>query len=354
MSLRPRARIHLSNIAANWRRMDALSGEGGAGAVVKADAYGHGIGPVSKALADAGCRTFFVAYGFEGVRVREAVGPDAEIYVFNGLAALDRGDAISCTLRPVLNSTAEIAEWRQLDWGTPFALHVDTGMNRLGVRPRDVGAAAEQLNGKKPSLLMTHFACADDPSSPMTTAQLESLSPALKAFPDVPLSLSNSAGQWLGPEFRQGLTRPGIALYGGGNSVQRPRDLLPGMTLEAPILQVSRINTGEPVGYGATYRAKRPTDVATVAIGYGDGVLRAASNSGFGYIGGVRCPIIGRVSMDLITFDVSAVGPLAKPGAWVELLGAQADLEEQAAAASTLGYELTTGLGPRVERIYEN
>lgn len=186
----------------------------------------------------------------------------------------------------------------------------------------------------------------------MNRAQSEAFNAARAHFPGVPVSLANSEGHWLPEELRTGLTRPGIALFGGGTSPARSPDLKPGLTLEAPLLQVHEVRPGDTVGYGATFRAEQPALLATAALGYGDGFPRAASGSGFAYLGETRCPLIGRVSMDLVTFDVSAAAPLAKAGAWVEVLGARADLETQAAAAGTIGYELITGLGPRVERTY--
>ncbi|MEM9740140.1 MAG: alanine racemase [Pseudomonadota bacterium] len=353
MSLRPRATIHLSNIVDNWRRLNAHSGPGGAGAVVKADAYGHGVGPVSKALSNAGCQAFFVAYGFEGAQVRHAVGEGPDIFVFNGLGAISAEEIKESDLIPVLNSLADISDWVGLRSEAPFALHIDTGMNRLGVRTEAIDRAVELLGDHAPVLLMTHYACADDPASPASRQQMTAFKAAAATFPGVPLSVSNSAAQWLHADMRLGLSRPGIALYGGGNSPARPQDLLPGMSLEAPILQVQKLPRGEAVGYGACYKTDQPAVIATVALGYGDGFLRSLSNCGFGFLGDIRCPIVGRVSMDLTTIDVTAAYPLAKPGRWVEFIGSQADLELQANAAGTLGYELITGLGPRVERFYE-
>ena len=354
MSIRPRARVHLSNIAENWRLYDGLSGPGGAGAVVKADAYGHGTAPVSRALAKAGCSRFFVAYAIEGAIVRQTVGPDPAVYVFNGLGDRDYGLCLDFALTPVLNSLDSLLPWLAVGGGLPFALHVDTGMNRLGLRVDELDDARQLLAGRDPVLLMSHYACADDPASPMNEAQSRAFAEACAQFPGVAVSLANSAGHGLEPDMRRGLTRPGIGLYGGGSGPTRPDGLKPGMTLEARILQVRSARAGESVGYGATARLERDTLLATVGLGYGDGFLRAAGNSGFAYLGETCCPIVGRVSMDLISLDVSAAAPLAKPGAWVEFIGAKADLERQAAAAGTLGYELTTGLGARVERIYKD
>jgi len=353
MSMRPRARIHLRNIAGNWRLFDRVAGADGAGAVVKADAYGLGARSVSRALAEAGCRDFFVAYGFEGEAVREAVGPGPRIFVFNGPAAADPGQCAAAGLVPVLNSLHDIESHLAQASTAPFALHVDTGMNRLGVRVQDAGQARALLGACQPELVMTHFACADDPGSPMSEAQAAAFAGITAHFPGVPVSLANSAAHWRGAPMRAGLTRPGVGLYGGGNSPMRPAGLRHGLTLEAPILQVQAVPAGETIGYGASERVDRDTLAATVAIGYGDGIPRALGGVGRCYLEGVACRILGRVSMDLVTIDATAAQGVAKRGAWVEFLGEHADREGQAEAAGTLGYELITGLGSRVERIYE-
>lgn len=353
MTARPTATIHLSNIAANWRVFDRTA-RGDAGAVVKANAYGHGAGPVAKALAGAGCRSFFVAYAFEGAEIRAALGEGPDIYVFNGSLEADYSVCRSAKLIPVLNALADIAAWTGQGADVPAALHIDTGMNRLGVRADRLGEAKAALGSSTPILLMSHFACADTPDHPMNAAQIAAFDAARAVFPRVRTSLANSAGHWLGPDAHGDLTRPGIGLYGGGTNPLRSAELKPGMTLTAPILQVSNVPSGETIGYGATARLDTPRTLATLALGYGDGFLRSASNSGFAMLEGIRCPILGRVSMDLITIDVSSAQGLAKPGVMTELIGPNADLEAQAAAAGTLGYELVTGLGARVERIHTN
>lgn len=351
MTARPTATIHLSNIAANWRVFDRTA-RGEAGAVVKADAYGHGAGPVARALAQAGCRSFFVAYAFEGAELRTALGDGPDIYVFNGSLEADYSVCREAGLIPVLNSLADIAAWTGQGTDLPAALHIDTGMNRLGVRADALDKAKAALGSAMPVLLMSHFACADTPDDPMNARQVAILDQVRAAFAGVRTSLANSAGHWLGPEAHGDLTRPGIGLYGGGTSPKRSTELQPGMTLQAPILQISEVPAGETVGYGATARLDTPRTLATLALGYGDGFLRSASNSGFAVLEGIRCPIVGRVSMDLLTIDVSSTQGLAKPGMMTELIGPNADLEAQAAAAGTLGYELVTGLGARVERIH--
>lgn len=353
MIARPTSTIHLAHIAGNWRAFERAA-EREAGAVVKADAYGHGLGEVGRTLADAGCRSFFVAYAFEGAALREALGAGPEIFVFNGASADELETCRAASLTPVLNSLAQIGVWRADGGGVPGALHVDTGMNRLGVRPAALGDAKAAMGAQAPVLLMSHFACADTPDAPLNAAQIDAFNAARAQFPGVRTSFANSAGHWLGADAHGDVTRPGIGLYGGGTSPLRSPDLRAGLTLAAPILQVSEVPAGETVGYGATATLGETRRLATVALGYGDGFPRSAGNSGFAYLGDVRCAIVGRVSMDLITIDVSAAGGLAKPGAMAEFIGPNADLEAQAAAAGTLGYELVTGLGARVERIHES
>ncbi|MEO1189991.1 MAG: alanine racemase C-terminal domain-containing protein, partial [Pseudomonadota bacterium] len=233
-----------------------------------------------------------------------------------------------------------------------FALHFDTGMNRLGLPVADAAEIATASEAQAPILIMSHLACSEDRDAPMNGHQARVLDTVATAFPDVSISLANSGGVWLGADYQHALSRPGIALYGGGRPPAKT-PLKPGMTLAAPILQVRQLETGDTVGYNATWRAEKPTLVATLAIGYGDGFPRSASNKGFATLSGRRCPIIGRVSMDLITIDVTEAADLARPGVYAQLIGPEAPLEEQAALAGTIGYELTTGLTPRVKRIYE-
>nr|WP_070958997.1 alanine racemase [Hyphomonas sp. Mor2] len=358
MSLRPRARIHLANIADNWRSLHEAQTSGVVAAVVKADAYGHGLARVAETLHDAGCDHFFVAHGFEAEQVRATLGSHPNIYILNGPSPDEEALYRENALTPVINSSFQfrtMAEWLVDGVRMPrgYALHFDTGMNRLGLPARDAADLAEATDGRDPVLIMSHLACSEDAQSGMNAHQAEALAAISEAFPGIALSLANSGGVWLGKNYHHSLSRPGIALYGGGH----PPDsgtLKPGMTLEAPILQIRQIEAGETVGYGATWRAAEPTLLATLAIGYGDGVPRSASNKGFASLGGKRCPIVGRVSMDLITIDVTNAADLARPGVYAQLIGPDAPLEEQAALAGTIGYELTTGLTPRVKRIYES
>lgn len=357
MPLRPRAHIHLSHIAENWRSLQGLHPNGQTGAVVKADAYGHGIQPVCDTLHAAGCDHFFTAHGFEGEQVRRTLGPHPDIYVLNGPAPDEETLYRSHALIPIINSPAQfetLCHWISGGHTLPrgYALHFDTGMNRLGLAVDDAAALAEASRSAPPKLLLSHFACADNPEDKLNTEQAAAFAHICTHFPDTPRSLANSAGIWLdGDAHHHQLSRPGIALYGGGRYPTN-LDLKPGLTLEAPILQIRQVRAGQSVGYGASFGAQTDLCVATIALGYGDGFPRAASNHGFAMLGDIACPIIGRVSMDLITLNISQARDLARTGHYVQLIGAEAPLERQAECAGTIGYELLTGLTPRVTRIY--
>lgn len=338
------ARIDLSAITANWRSF-ARAGLR-VGAAVKAEAYGHGMIPVSQALRQAGCADFFVAHLSEGIALRAALGPGARIFVLHGIAA-DPGPAMRAhALIPVINS---LPQWQALQagglTGLPYAVMIDTGMNRLGLRPEVFADLLAQLRASPPVLLLSHLACADEVSHPLNPVQLAAFRAACALLPGVPVSLANSAGSTLGTEYRGDLVRPGLGLY---HQTGRA-----GMTLTAPVIATGLARRGESVGYGASARLDRDTPIATVGLGYGDGFPRSASGRGFGVIDGVRCPILGRVSMDLITLDISRLSRLPQPGEPAEFIGAQAPLDLQADLAGTLGYELVTGLTARVRRVYE-
>ena len=350
MSSQPRATVHLNNIVANWRTLAGLNPKANTAAVVKANAYGLGADRVSAALAAAGCDTFFVAYPEEGAAVRKAVGPGPAIFVLNGPSASTMHLFHASALTAVLNSKAQIDLWAEAP-GLPCALHFDTGMNRLGLPASMLQTDGDALRALTPVLVMSHLACADEPDHAMNAAQLAAFSEIAAAFPGVPASLANSAGCYLGRDYGFQLTRPGLALYGGSTPPARVA-IQHAVTLEAELLSVFPVKAGETVGYGATYTAPQDALLATVGLGYADGVPRSASNCFIGWLDGTPCPVTGRVTMDLITIDVSKAQPVAKAGRRVEFLGAHAKLEDQAARANTLGYELLTGLGTRVERLY--
>jgi alanine racemase len=356
--------VDLAGIKANWRWLAAVAKGAECAGVVKADAYGMGIEPVVAALWDAGCRTFCVATLVEGARLKSVL-PDATTYVLDGLMPGTAAIYPERGLRPVLGSLAEIVEWaaysRAVGARLPAAVHIDTGMNRLGLPAAEVHALAADpgpLVDFTVSLVMSHLACGDTPGSPMNGRQKAAFDTLRAMLPEAPASLANSAGTLLGADYRYDLVRPGIALYGGRAMGGRPNPAAKVVRVEARILQIRAASAGEVVGYGATYTLARPSRIATIATGYADGFLRSISGP-IGrppppaYIGGYPAPIIGRVSMDLVTLDVTDVPPaLAQRGAWAELIGRHVQIDDLADSSGTIGYEVLTRLGPRFQRIY--
>jgi alanine racemase len=352
-----RLTVRLGAVVENYRACRRISETAVAG-VVKADSYGLGMAPVARALADAGCETFFVARLEEGVALRPVV-PRARIFVLDGVLSGNPGQLIDQRLTPVLNSLDEISSWSRaaairhsvLD----AALHFDTGLNRLGLPPDELSVLSAEsprrLSGINPALLMSHLACSDDPGSGLNTEQLRRFRAALAMLPPAPASLAASGGVLLGKDFAFDLVRPGLALYGGNPQAHTPNPFKTVARLSGRIVQLRRVDKGESVGYGATFRAARPSTLATVALGYADGLMRAIGNKGSGAIEGVRAPIAGRVSMDLITLDVTGF-PSAAIGTEVEFVGDTISLEEAAQAAGTANYEILTGLGTRFPRHY--
>lgn len=350
MSFRPRASVNLPGITANWRAVDRLTPTATTAAVVKANGYGLGAPKVAHALAEAGCSTFFVAHLEEGTEVRRALGFGPRIFVLNGPSGSDLRTFREADLTPVLSTDEQVDLWGRAQRGA-CALHFDTGMNRLGLSAKLLEHQRDALQKLQPVLVMSHLACADTPDHPLNRIQLDRFKEISAAFPDTPASLAASAGCYLGKDYAFDLTRPGIALYGGSVPPDSVR-LEPAVTLEARIVSVILARAGDSVGYGATHQLAENTTLATVALGYADGIPRSGSSTLIGYINGTPCPVVGRISMDLITIDVSKAQGIAKAGVRVEFLGAHAKLEEQAARAGTLGYELLTGLSNRVERVY--
>lgn len=350
MSLLPRATVLTSNIVDNWRTLDALHPGATTAAVVKADAYGLGATKIGRALKVAGCSTFFVAYLDEGLTLRKAVGRGPRIFVLNGPMRGELAAYRDAELTAVLSSELHLKLWSTAARGT-CAIHVDTGMNRLGLPMALVDTEATALRRLAPVLVMSHLACADEPKHPMNLRQRRAFEEVADAFPDTPASLANSAGCFLGKGFGFDLTRPGLALY-GGSTPPAGVELKPGVVLEATVLSLFTGQKGTSVGYGATHTLAEDRLLATCAIGYADGLPRAGSGKLKGWIDGVACPVAGRISMDLVTLDVTDGPKSVKPGSRVEFLGEHAKLEAQAAACGTLGYELLTGLGPRVQRNY--
>lgn len=341
-ALASRLTIDLDALAANYRTLKAAAHGAEVAPVVKADGYGLGAAEVARRLMAEGARTFFVARVAEGVRLREALGAGPTLYVLDGCPAGAAEILKGAGLTPVLNTSEQAAEWPG-----EAALMLETGLSRLGVPEAD----ARALAGREFAFVMSHLACADDPASPMNREQLERFHALADLFPGAKRSLAASDGLFLGPDFTLDLVRTGICLYGGGPEGRPDPRILPVATFEAPVMQVRALQPGDRVGYGATFTAQRPMKAAIVAAGYADGVLRSTGPSAYGKLGGVRCPVLGRISMDLTVFDVSDQ-PSARPGQMMELVGPGVPVDEAAHAAGSIAYEVLTRLGARAERRY--
>ncbi|WP_298814469.1 alanine racemase [uncultured Roseibium sp.] len=360
-----RLTIDLNAIAANWSDLNnRLIGETECAAAIKADAYGTGQDKVAPCLFEAGCRTFFTAVPTEAVVLRRIL-PEATIYVLDGLLPGTAEHFLDQNIRPVLGSFEELEEWagicRSAGKNLDAAVHVDTGIHRLGLSPEEFRTSMQDkdlLGPFKPSLIMSHLACGSVPDHPMNREQLDRFRELTAPFPSIPKSLANSAGILMGPEYHFDLVRPGIALYGGQAIETAPNPMKPVAKVEARIMIVRDVPEGDTVGYGAKQTARRPLRNAVIAAGYADGMLRRASSSddqpgGFGMIGGHKTPILGRISMDMITLDVTDVPEhLLQRGAFVEMLGPNVAAAEIAAYAETIDYEYLTSLGRRFERVY--
>ncbi|MEN0651821.1 MULTISPECIES: alanine racemase [Hyphobacterium] len=345
----PQLIVDLGAIRRNYARLQTMTSGTEVAAVVKADAYGLGAAAVAPVLLHAGARHFFVANAHEGAVVRSAVGNDAEIFVLHGYWPADARVIARSSLSPVINTAEQLGNWLAGPAG-PYALHFDTGMNRLGVPMSELRTVADIAARRAPELIMSHFACADEPGHALNATQIERFSAVRDAFPGVRTSLANSAGCLLDRAAHGDLVRPGIALYGGAPRATEVSPFESAATIETPILQIRAARSGGTAGYGATWSADSDRTLAIVALGYADGMFRAAQQGGYGRIGDVKVPIAGRVSMDLITLDVTAAGDAAKAGETVRFLGP--DLDAFAAASGTLAYEVLTRLGPRLERVY--
>jgi len=337
--------IDLDAIAANWRALDRATASGvQTAAVVKADAYGLGLTRVAQTLARAGARRFFVAMAEEGAAVRQALGPGPQICVLSGHMAGDTALIADLDLTPMLTAIDQVTRHLEALPGHAFGVQLDTGMNRLGMEPAEWEALAPYLLEAGPELLMSHLACADDPDHPMNDHQVAQFH-AMTDGTGVPRSLAATGGILLGSRFHFDLTRPGIGLYGG-----RPYEGAASVvTLSLPVIQTRQVEPGEIVGYSATWEAEQPSLIATLAGGYADGLLRRLSNAAVLWDGDVPCPLVGRVSMDLITVDVSHLEQVPHS---LDILGAYQTVDDLADAAGTIGYEILTSLGPRYTRRY--
>jgi alanine racemase len=357
--------IDLAAVAANWRALSDRVKPAAAAAVVKADAYGLGAAAVAATLYRAGCRTFFVALTDEALALRPILdalaaptaGGEAALYVLGGAPRGAEPLFVEKRLRPVLNSLDDLTAWRTRGSGAPAALHLDTGMARLGLPAMEVTRLKDEpghLDGVTLALLMSHLACADEPDHPLNGSQLQAFRTLTEGLPPVPRSLANSSGIFLGGHPRFDLVRPGAALYGVAPVAGHPNPMQGVVRLIARVLQVREIDGGDPVGYGATYRAQGRQRIATVGVGYADGFLRSLSNRTSGFIGDLAVPLVGRVSMDLITFDVTAApASSVRPGSWIELIGPHQPVDTIAGQAGTIGYEILTALGRRYHRVYQ-
>jgi len=335
--------IDLTAIADNWRALDAMTACQTA-AVIKADGYGLGVAEVAQALAQAGARQFFVAIAEEGAVVRRALGPGPVISVFSGHMEGDAALIRAHNLTPMLNSVDQMVRQVESLPGHRFGIQLDSGMNRLGMEPGEWGALRDLALGQNPTLIMSHLACADEPDHPMNAQQLRIFN-EITAGTDVPRSLAATGGILLGSAYHFDLTRPGIGLYGGlPHAAARPV-----VALDLPVVQIRDLGAGESVGYGNTWIAPHPSRIATVAAGYADGLIRAMGPNAQVFADDIACNVVGRVSMDLITVDVTELADLPVS---LSILGPHQGVDALAEAAGTIGYEILTSLGARYARRY--
>ena len=354
--------VDLDALRSNYRLLRARARAGGAAcaAVLKSDAYGLGAVPVGRALYGAGCRHFFVAHLDEGLALRPHLAPDATIMVLHGPMPGTEADFTAHDLVPVLNSAAQVAGWsahaRAMGRTLDALLQVDTGMSRMGLAPAELDAGLANphfLDGIALLYVMSHLACADEPAHPMNAEQLARFQAARARLPACGASLANSSGIFLGPAYHGDLVRPGVALYGIAPQHGRANPMALVVRLQGKVLQTRELAAGSQVGYGARYISSVPCRVATVAVGYADGWLRAMSNRGLALVDGVRVPQIGTISMDSLTLDISALPPgRMVAGSLVDLICADHPVDAVAALAHTIAYEVLTSLGPRYYRQY--
>jgi alanine racemase len=349
--------VDLGAIVDNWRLLQAKHPSGATGAVVKADGYGLGARPVAAALAKAGCRHFFVATPQEALSLRDTI-PDAALSVLGGLFAGAEQDFAAKGIIPALGSLGEIEAWsglaHRLERRLPAIIHIDTGMSRLGLDARECSVLTQDhaiLSGIEVLYTMSHLVSAEIPDDPLNAIQLQRFAAARAGLPPSRASLVNSAGIFLGEGFGFDLARPGAALYGINPTPVRANPMRSVATLSARVLSVREIHPGHTVGYNATWTATGPGRIATVGVGYADGWHRAHSNAGAAYFDGHPVPLVGRVSMDLTTFDVTGQ-PAIRVGSWLELLGPHRAVDDAARDAGTIGYEVLTALGHRFHRVY--
>ena len=355
--------VDLGAIEANWRALGRRAMPSECAAVIKADGYGCGIEQVAARLSHAGCKTFFVADLAEARRVR-AVAPEPAIYVLNGLLPGTAAAFADLRARPVIGNLVELAEWDAFvsanQWHGGAALHVDTGMNRLGVSANEAAALAPRIRTENHgiTLLMSHLACSELPEHPLNEQQIKLFREVRILYRGIPSSLANSSGVFLGNTAHCDMIRPGVALYGVNPTPGRSNPMRPVIELQARIVQIRHVPRGETVGYDAAWTAKHATKLAVVAVGYADGYLRAASSSDAApgadaIVAGKRCKLAGRVSMDLLAIDITELPDgAARRGDLATLIGDEISVDDLATAAGTIGYEVLTSLGRRYHRVY--
>jgi len=357
--------IDLDALVANWRKLEKTAVPAECSAVIKANAYGCGTEPVAQALAKAGCKTFFVATPDEAAAARAAL-PSAVIYVLNGFIQNTGETYAKIDARPVIGDLNELAEWdvfcRRTGWAGGAAIHIDTGMQRLGLTIAEAQGLIPRIHAGDHgiSLVMSHLACAESLHHPMNARQLAAFRAIASEFSGVPASLSNSSGIFLGSSFQFDMVRPGAALYGVNPTPEADNPMLPVVELKARIVQIRDVERGESVGYGGNWSARRPTRLAIVSAGYADGYFRAgSSNDGTRgaevIVAGKRCPVAGRISMDLMAVDITDLEKNAvRRGHLVTLIGEGITVDELAHHFGTIGYEVLTSLGSRYARVYKS
>jgi alanine racemase len=356
--------VNLSAIETNWDALGRRAMPAECAAVIKADGYGCGIEPVARTLTGAGCKTFFVADLAEARRVR-SVAPEPAIYVLNGLLPGTAAAFADIRVRPVIGSLVELAEWDAFcsanQWHGGAALHVDTGMNRLGISADEAAALAPRIRAENHgiTLLMSHLVCAEQPSHPLNERQIQLFREVRLLYRGIPGSLANSSGIFLGNAAHCDMVRPGAALFGINPTPGHSNPMRPVIELQARVVQVRTVPKGETIGYNAIWTAKHATRIAVVAAGYADGYPRAASASDAApgadaIVGGKRCPLAGRVSMDLLAIDVTALPDSVRRGDLVTLVGGEISVDALAVAAGTIGYEVLVSLGQRYHRVYRH
>lgn len=349
--------IDLDALGSNYRRLKQIAPRSEVGGVVKANGYGLGAKEVGSCLYAAGCRSFFVAHPSEGMALRDVLN-DAKIYVLHGLAEAREKDIADAKLIPVLNHPGELAHYAAFaltrDSRLPVALQIDTGMCRLGFSPAEIEKLDHQdLEPIDLRLVISHLVSAEEKTNPLNALQRLRFEQRRANLAAIPASLANSSGMFLGPDFQMDVCRPGIALYGVNPTPGQTNPMLPVITLRAPILQVHEVDHAGTVGYGATYEVPKGSRIATIPVGYADGYLRSAGDKATARVAGEVVPVAGRVSMDLISLDVSSLPPNSvHPGCMVDLIWGADGVDQLASAAGTIGYEVLTRLGTRYARLY--